>query len=280
MGCVGVGEENLETITSEVTRCTTCDDNGLLPDAWENGRAWLAPPVTGPAGLYLPGGVVKPLCAPATSTIVAGGTHCELDPAWASWWRTGTLLEREYRVALVTYMVKVGGKKGDIVLDSAASRAMQGGFSLAPSILLVPWDVRAQSLVTAGMAVAVDLGANGVELCMKTEFTPDCPARYAYHEIAAVGNAFGGQPEIVIGGYDAVRPQDSTRVCTGYGPCNTYSSISNYAAAICTYTGAPTQRHPFACSPPGGPVFDYPVQVFTPFDPSIFGASGGTGPRL
>jgi hypothetical protein len=278
MGCVAELEDAPDPeITNVAIRCPTCDDNGLPPPAWEVAAAELHPSRLAPAGLLI-AGRVTPLCEPGTKSTSAGLTTCNLARVWSDWANAAPL----YRPVLVTYMVKVGAPHGVEVKDLATGITMPGAFGLAPTVLDLSWDYRTQSLITGGMGSLVDQVANGVHLCLKTEFTPDCPAfAYPFHELAVVGNHFAGQLELVVGGYDAEYPEDSKRVCMGAGvPCNTYASKMNYHAAYCSYIGAWNQRHPSACTVPGRPPFDYAVQVFLEKNPSSFGSTGGTGIRL
>lgn len=272
------------TAPAALIHCSTCDDNGLSAAAWEVAPIVLAPASLGPAGLRV-GTSILPLCKPGTVTIVGGGTRCALDPLWNAW---ANLDARN--AALVAYMAHVGGKHGDVVVANPGPGwyvDLVGEFGLAPSALTVPWDVRTQSLLTAGMATTVDKFANGVGICMKTAGTPDCPASYSHQELAAVGNLFEGRREVVIGGFDTETPALSKRVCPGRDPggtplpCNTYSFTRAYHAGTCSYTGAAGQRYPASCvDPVGGPAFTFAVQIFTEYDPAIFGAPAPTLPVL
>lgn len=283
VGCVAELEDAPEVeVTNVAARCPSCNPNGLPPDAWKIAAVELSPSKLGPRGLYT-AGRVTPLCEPGTKSTATGFPVCNLAKRWADWADAVPSPERDYRMYLTMYMVKVGARHGAQVKNVKTGVTFSGGFGIAPQVLDSAWDYQTQSLITAGMAVTVDQVANGIEMCMKTKFTPDCPQGYAWHEIAAVGNHFAGQPELVVGGYDAHRPEDSTRVCMGSGvACNTYSATAHYHDALCTYQGPSAQRHPTFCTPAGGgPSFDYAVQVFLPFDPStLFGTSGGTGVRL
>jgi hypothetical protein len=273
------------TTPAALMHCSTCDDNGLPQESWRIAPTVLSPASLGPAGLRL-GTSIVPLCKPGTVTVVGGATHCDLDPAWNTW------ANLDYRnAALVAYMVHVGGKHGDVVVANPGAGwyvDLAGEFSLAPSALTAPWDIRTQSLITAGMAVAVDMVANGVHICMKTAGTPDCPiAGYPFQEISSVGNVFEGRREVVIGGYDAETPELSKRVCpTGDPagpllPCNTYSNVRAYHSGACTYVGLAGQRFPSSClDPAGGPPFIYAVQVFTEAKPTLVGSPAPISPML
>ncbi|MFN0253107.1 MAG: hypothetical protein ACKV2T_39910 [Kofleriaceae bacterium] len=256
------------TVTFEARRCATCGDNGLVPDAWRMAPAAFG--TLGSAGLRV-GPHIKPICNLTTVTTTPTGTSCELDAQWSAWAGLDYLHEE-----LVRYMVKVGASNGALVTDPGAGLAFVGGFGLAPTILTTPWDVPAQSIVTAGMAVNVDYYANAVEICIKTASTPDCPAAYSFQEIAASGNLFAGEREVVVGGYAALRPEDSRRVCPGFGGCNTYSGVEPYYAASCIYGGPSWQRYPLSCND-GSHVRSFPVQVFLETDPAVFGATSSAG---
>ena len=261
--------------TDEVTiepiaaaRCSTCDTNGLPPGSWTHAPVAFAPSAMAAAGLRH-GTTIDPLCAPGT--LVAG--TCDLSAAWSAW---AAADPRQHD--LVRYIVKTGAPHGTIVLDPPSSSAFEGGYGLAPEVLTMSWGTRAQSLVTAAMAVNADFYANAVAICIKTPFTPDCPATYSYQEIASVGNLFAGQLEVVIGGYAALRPEDSRRVCPGFGGCTTYSAVQPYYAATCTYAGPMGARYPTSCLDATGVARMYPVQVFMETDPSLFGAvAAGSG---
>jgi hypothetical protein len=284
---VGDGDPALGTEVAALggTKCSTCDDNGLNPDALVAASTLLAPPSLVSAGLKFADGRIRPLCDPATVTIVAGGTHCRLDAPWEAWFNTDA-----FRGSLVTYMVHVAGKHGDLVTAIATGGYpidLTGEFSLSPSALTLPWDVRTQSLVTAGLALAADKYANAVGICMKTELTPDCPPSYRYMELVAAGNLFEGRLEVVGGGYDTETPEMSSRVCQGRDPmgtpqpCNTYPYTVAYHAASCTYAGPWSARYPTSCDDPaGGADFDFPVQIFTEWNPLVFGGAPGYAPKL
>jgi hypothetical protein len=283
VGCA-VDDPELSEISS-AARCSMCDKNGLPPDHWIAAPAELAPAAFGAAGLRVGPGV-RPFCRPGSIVPAPlGGRRCDLDPQWANWIGAGTSpAVRERRDALLRYMIKVAARQVDSVVFSPWA-TVPGGFGLAPSALDIVWDFQTQSLITAGMAVAVDADANTVDICMKTRFTPDCPPSFAYSELAGVGNLFAGHLEMVVGGYDAERPEDSRRVCPPWGPtyttCNTYSMTAAYHDMRCVYAGPWTQRFPDNCTPPGATVpMMFAVQVFTEFDPALPGSSGASGPRL
>ena len=266
VGCVDQPAE--PAISFSARGCATCDNNGLTPDAWRIAPAELG--ALGPAHLLV-GSSPKPICDLATVTTSPTGTTCDLDADWSAWAGRDYLHEE-----LVRYMVKVGAPSGALVVDPGASLAFVGGYGLAPSILTTPWDVRTQSLVTAGMAVNVDYYANAVGICIKAAGLPDCPTAYSYQEVGVSGNLFAGEREVVVGGYAALVPEDSRRVCPGFGGCNTYSAVAPYYAATCTYGGPAAQRYPLSCTD-GPSIRPYPVQVFMDTDPSVFGSTSGSG---
>ena len=268
VGCA-VEAPVIETI--EAKKCTTCDDNGLPPASWSRAPAELSPSALATSGLFA-GGTVRAICEAGTSPTGSPST-CDLDSLWSAWAGADT-----YRHDLVRYMIKTGAPYGTVVLDAPSSAAFEGSYGLAPEILTTAWGTRAQSLVTAAMAVNVDYYANKVEICLKTPSTPDCPATYSFQEIAATGNLFANQLDVVVGGYAALRPEDSRRVCPGFGGCSVYGGgVRPYYAATCTYGGPMAQRYPMRCVD-AGVVRPYAVQVFMETDPSRFGAvAAGSG---
>lgn len=258
-------------------RCSTCDDNGLPPASWAQAPLQLGPSTTGPAGLLLPSGAMRPLCAPGTArTTASGGTACMLALDWQTW-----VAGDPVRDDLLRYIVRVGAGKGDLVTNPSTGLTTAGAFGLARTALTTSWSEQVQSIITAGMAVNVDYLSSAVEICIKTEATPDCPAAYVYQELAAAGNLFGGRLEVVIGGHAADAPEQSRRVCPATGDCNHYSGHTLYSLGTCSYAGPMAQRYPTSCvDPTGGSAFDYPVQVFTSWDPAIFGSAPYGGPTL
>ena len=274
--CVDTPDEPaLGAADPAATKCPTCDDNGLPPGSWQQAPLQLAPTALGPAGLTLPGGAIRPLCAPGTP--LATSTSCALAPEWIAWVGTDPV-----RSDLLRYIIRVAAGKGDLVSNPRTGSVTAGAFGLARSALTLPWNDRVQSIITGGMAVNVDYYANAVEICIKTEFTADCPAAYAYQELAAAGNLFAGRAEVIIGGHAANAPDESQRVCpSGLAACNHYSARTLYSGATCGYAGATAQRYPTTCTDPaGGPAFDYPVQVFTTWNPATMGAAPYGGPML
>ena len=111
-------------------------------------------------------------------------------------------------------------------------------------------------------------------------------ARRAVGAVDPARVAGGQRPARVVGRAPAVDravdvPELSQRVCPPFGVCNTYSFRAWYGAATCAYAGTLAQRYPTACvDPAGGPAFDHPVQVFTTWDPSVFGSPPYVGPVL
>lgn len=279
-GAAGCAVDDPEAELTEVAHgCSTCETNGLPPAALAAARFELAPGPMTAAGLRM-GPQMRALCGAAP---VAG--TCTLASDWMTWATTAaTPAMRETRFALIKYMIKVGAPKGIAVIipTSPSPWAALGGFGLAPSVVSSWWGSQAQALVTAGMAALADFNANGVEVCLKTALTPDCPASYSWHEIAVIGNWFEGRPELGVGGYEAELPDDSLRVCPGYGTgCTTFAAKAPYHAARCVYVGPASQRHPISCTAtPGGPAFGDAVQVFLPNDPKVPGAVPFGPPRL
>lgn len=275
MGCVA--DEDLDEVTNVPTRCSMCDTNGLAPDAVRAALLELSPPAMEPRGLRVAGKMAR-LCA----AVPAAG-KCNLAGNWLAWAEEPVpIAVREIRFALLTYMVKSGAPKGVEVHVPSRFFYMPGGFGLAPGILDAPWDSHAQAIVTAAMAALGDANMNGVELCLKTVATANCPLTYRFHEIAMIGNWFEGRGEFAVGGWETERPDDSKRVCPGYGTgCTTYRASAPYHAGRCTYVGPADQRHPIGCSvSPGAPVYGDAVQVFTLDDPKVPGAIVFGPPRL
>ncbi|MBK7074958.1 MAG: hypothetical protein IPH44_21925 [Myxococcales bacterium] len=272
-----VDEPSLGSADQAATKCLTCDDNGLPPGSWQQAPLQLGPTVLGPAGIALPSGTIRALCQPGTATTTATGTSCALAVEWSTWAGVDPV-----RSDLLRYIIRVGAGKGDLVSNPATGTATAGAFGLARTALTTPWNERVQSIITAGMTVNVDFYSYAVEICIKTEFTPDCPAAYSYQELAAAGNLFANRREVVIGGHAANAPDESQRVCPGgLTICNHYSARTLYSAATCGYAGATAQRYPTTCTDPaGGPAFDYPVQVFTTWNPAVMGAAPYGGPML
>lgn len=276
--CVDVDPIDTEVAPKGKTTCSTCDDNGLPPDAWRVAPMELSPTALGPAprvGFNL----MLPLCEPGTLIGVPGGRACDLATAWSGW---GATPGHPSRAVLVRYMIRVGARKGDRVIERSTSITTDGAFGLAPTVLTVPWDDRVQSIVTAGMAANVDMFANAIGICLKTRTTPDCPLTYEFMELAFAGNLFAGRLEVAVGGYAAEVPADSRRVCQGPGiPCNSYSATAPYHAATCDYAGPLHARHPLSCAAPrGGPRFTEAVQVFLETDPAVAGATPSFLPIL
>lgn len=270
-------EPALGAADQAATKCTTCDDNGLPPGSWQQAPVQLGSSVLGPAGIALPSGAIRALCQPGTATTTATGTSCALAIEWSTWAGVDPV-----RSDLLRYIIRVGAGKGDVVFNPATGTSTAGAFGLARAALTTPWNERVQSIITAGMTVNVDFYSYAVEICIKTEFTPDCPAAYSYQELAAAGNLFANRPEVVIGGHAANAPDESQRVCPGgLRVCNHYSARTLYSGATCGYAGTTAQRYPTSCADPaGGPAFDYPVQVFTTWDPAVMGAAPYGGPML
>lgn len=263
----------VDTDVAYSIKCATCDDNGLPRPAWDL-RARLYPAALTAVGLRFADGTIRPLCAPPT-TGVPGAITCTLDSAWAAWAATdpanGTLARE---------IIRVAAGHGDTVSSSLVGVGSTGAFGLAPTALTVPWDERVQSLITAGLTLIVDPDANTKSLCMKTEFTPDCPPSYNRQELLAAGNLFAGRDAMVVGGSAVDSPDRAVRVCPpGFGiGCTSYGSTTAYGAHACNYTGAPDRRYPTSCTDPaGGAAFDFPVQAFVDFDPRIPGTLPYTG---